>query len=172
MEPSYPALLQSLVAGGMSISEAQRSIHRKHPGLRRAYEQSQKPGGASASASDVSGVPADVVRTIREIEASKSPGAASPDPPVLNREALRQVMGVSKKEWTAREQARGNTSASGTVPGGERDYFELIREVKARRGCDFATAAHEVNRTHPRAWAEMLSRANGGRDFSDRIKGR
>lgn len=150
MEIDYPTVLKQFLDQGLSLPEAQTVIHRKHPGLRRRYEAAHRAAEAPAE-------PA-------------APAAASKSYQEVTDDTVRVAHGLSKREWAERKAAKVQGPESVSTSSGGRDYFTLIREVKQRRGCNFAEAAREVNAKHPRAWAEMLSKANGGRDFSHRIR--
>jgi signal peptide peptidase SppA len=100
-------------------------------------------------------------------------------------ETVLKVQGISREEHERRKAAAtaarqpvdftkpagspAQTASAPAASGQDRDYFAMVRRLRAETGCTATEAMRRVNKERPDLWAKMLSEANGGRDFSSRI---
>jgi hypothetical protein len=145
----YLELLKQLMDKGVTLPEAQRAIHKSHPGLRRRYEAAHRAAESPAEPT----APAATARRYQEVTS----------------ETARIASGMTKQQWAERRAAKvqGSEPVSNTSTG---DYFQLVRAERQRTGCNFKDAALAINKRNPEAWAKMMERANPGRSFQHRIK--
>jgi hypothetical protein len=111
-------------------------------------------------------LPADILKKAAEA----APAAASQEEPLYTPVDLKKIKAAWKRSAPKPEAGEPAEPAAGNSSSDEKDYFALIAEVKKRRKCGFVEAAAEVHRSNPGAWVAMLSKMNGGRDFSNKLK--
>jgi hypothetical protein len=125
-----------------------RQYKRKHGHLPSAFKNEDPDAGIDAALAAVKGTAGEASPVDAESEQGFVP---------IDLGKIRKALGKPPKP----EAAAADQGA---------DYFGLIRAERERTGCSFEQAAIAINKRHPHAWAAMLSKANGGRDFTSRLK--